>query len=363
MLGESGESGESEEKPANRRRVLEWTGGLEVAARRIVEEEYASYPELKRFGGTAAVEKSVSEAVYHLSFLNQALALGSPSIFIEYGKWTKVLLSNLGLPDVCLEGFFETASRMMPTLLPPEQAHQAGSLLDETLKAVRDTGLEPESYIDPSNPRYEILVEYQRRITMGDRRAAVKVITAAVEGGVPVKDIYMHVFQPFQYEVGRLWHLNRLSVAQEHFYTASTQLAMSMLYDYIFTTEKSGLTTVATCVSDELHEIGIRMVADYMEASGWDTFYLGANMPPAAVVDTVASEDADVLAVSATLPTNVSKIEEIIRLAKDIRPDVKTIVGGPPFMTDRELWRKIGADGTAANFEEGLAVTERLVRS
>ena len=71
--------------------------------------------------------------------------------------------------------------------------------------------------------------------------------------------------------------MNLLSVAQEHYCTAATQLVMSQLYPRIFSTERRGRTLVAARVADDLHEIGLRMVADFFEMEGWDTFYVGAT--------------------------------------------------------------------------------------
>jgi methanogenic corrinoid protein MtbC1 len=87
---------------------------------------------------------------------------------------------------------------------------------------------------------------------------------------------------------------------------------MAQLYPYIFTTEKTGQTMVATCIGGELHELGIRMVADFLEMEGWDTYYLGANTPARAIVQTVQQRRADVLAISGTMPFHVSQIAALV---------------------------------------------------
>ena len=46
------------------------------------------------------------------------------------------------------------------------------------------------------------------------------------------------MFQCSQYEIGRLWQMNKLTVAQEHYCSAATQLIMSLLYPRIFDTKK-----------------------------------------------------------------------------------------------------------------------------
>src|SRR5690606_1855997 len=116
---------------------------------------------------------------------------------------------------------------------------------------------------------------------------------------------YQHIFQPSQYEVGRLWQCNKITVAHEHYCTAATQLIMSGLYSYIFSADRIGKTLVACSISGELHELGIRMVTDFFEMDGWDTYYLGASMPDRQLIEALIEHNADVLAISVTLPTHV----------------------------------------------------------
>ena len=98
-----------------------------------------------------------------------------------------------------------------------------------------------------------------------------------IEAGTPLKDIYLNVFQETQKETGRLWQLSKITVAQEHFITAATQLIMAQLYTYLFTSEKKNKTIIVSCVQGELHEIGARMVADLFEMDGWNSYYFGAK--------------------------------------------------------------------------------------
>lgn len=93
----------------------------------------------------------------------------------------------------------------------------------------------------------------------GDRRGAADRVLDAVRTGTPLRDIYLKVLQPVQHEVGRLWQLNGLSVAQEHFCTAATQLVMSMLYPYLFDGPRTDRVLVATCARGDLHRIGLRV--------------------------------------------------------------------------------------------------------
>jgi len=68
---------------------------------------------------------------------------------------------------------------------------------------------------------------YLDRLLKGKRESALELILNQAKAGVPVKEMYVQVFQPVQYEIGILWQTNKISVAQEHYCTGATQIVMS----------------------------------------------------------------------------------------------------------------------------------------
>jgi methanogenic corrinoid protein MtbC1 len=212
-------------------------------------------------------------------------------------------------------------------------------------------------------PLSDLATRYLAALLKGERHVASQLILNALESGTSIKEIYLQVFQPTQHELGRLWQMNRLTVAQEHYCTAATQLIMSQLYPYIFRTERIGRRLVATCVGGELHEIGVRMVADFFEMEGWDTYYLGANAPLEAIVQATAERQADALAISATMTFHISAVAALIAgvRAAGAGSQVKILVGGRPFNQSGDLWQTVGADGWARDAQEAIAAANRLV--
>jgi MerR family transcriptional regulator, light-induced transcriptional regulator len=242
-----------------------------------------------------------------------------------------------------------------------EASSAAGPYISARLSQPPSLTTELQTYLEAGAPHGELAIRYLTALLDGQRHVASQMILEAVAGGVGVGEIYEHVFQLAQYEVGRLWVLNEVSIAQEHYCTAATQLIMSQLYPYVFASEKRGLTLVATCVAGDYHEVGVRMVTDLFEMDGWSTFYLGANTPPGVVLDTVAQQNADVLAVSVTLSAHVEAVAVLIDGARgraDCK-DVKILVGGGPFRVAPDLWKSLGADGCAGSAREGIALAER----
>lgn len=219
------------------------------------------------------------------------------------------------------------------------------------------------SYIDADDPLGRVAAGYLDDLIAGDRRTAVERIMEAQRSGVSIKEIYEKIFKPVMWETGRLWHKGEISVAHEHFITAVTQLSMSQLYPYLFSSDnRKNRAVIVACVPDELHEIGARMIADFFEMEGWDSYFYGANTPTSSILKAIIENNIEVVALSATMTLHIPKVAELISTIRK-NPEtalVKIIVGGYPFNVTEGLWRKIGADGYAGSAEEGIKLAEKL---
>ena len=106
------------------------------------------------------------------------------------------------------------------------------------------------------------------------------------------------------------------------------------------------------------------MVADFFEMAGWDCFYLGANTPVEAIVDAVKAKSPHLLALSATITTNITRVKNIIQQVREAgQSSLKIMVGGYPFNVEPQAWQKIGADGYAADADSAVETAFRLVNS
>jgi len=218
-------------------------------------------------------------------------------------------------------------------------------------------------FICDHQPLADLAKQYMNTLLQGDRNHAIRLITDAVDNGIDVKDIYFQVFQTSHYEIGRLWLQNKISVAQEHYCSAGTQMIMSQLYPHIFNTNRTGRRLVAACVEGELHQIGIRMVADFFEMEGWDTYYLGANTPGKAILQAVQNQEADILGVYLTMNFHRSTLEDLVNRVRqsETGKKIKILVGGYIFQKTPDLWKKLEVDGWAADAREAVNAANRLL--
>ena len=335
----------------------------EALAQAIVARHYALQPAQWRTYGDEGYQKSLRDTGYHLAYLSEAIAVGAPALFADYIAWVKALFGGLKLPEDAIEQTLESTRLVVREQLAPDMAKLIEEYLMAGLANLRQAATLPPLFVNENLPLGGLAKDYLEALLRGDRQAASRLILDSVARNVEVKDIYLHVFQRTQYEIGRLWQINRISVAQEHFCTAATQLIMSQLYPHIFRTERVGRRLVATCVGGELHEIGVRMVADFFEMAGWDTYYLGANTPADGILRALEERHAQVLGISATITFHVSEVADLIAQvrASQVGQHVKILVGGYPFKVSEDLWRSVNADGFGKDAQQAIAVANELV--
>ena len=237
-------------------------------AEHVTARHYKEHPELLECHGEQGKKRTYEDSLYNLSFLSQAIAVKNPQLFLDYLGWLKVVLFRRKVQLQTMMDHFEYLKAALKENLESEHADVACSYLDEALKRLPELPDEIPSFMDGESKLSLLSHQYLQALLRGDRKTASGLVLEAVEKGTSVKDIYLNVFQTCQYEIGRLWQTNEISVAQEHYCTAATQLIMSQLYPHIFSTEKIGLTLVATCVSGNLHELGSEWLLIFLSWTG-----------------------------------------------------------------------------------------------
>ena len=86
-------------------------------------------------------------------------------------------------------------------------------------------------------------------------------------------------------------------------------------------------------------------------------------MPDINIISAIKEQNSDVLALSVTMPFHLNKAESLIqkiRIDKELEK-LKIILGGYIFNIDTSLWKKLGADGMAHNFNDAVILANQLI--
>lgn len=188
-----------------------------------------------------------------------------------------------------------------------------------------------------------LLERYLAAQLQGQRKEAIRlVVEEGVGAGVSVPDLELKVIGPAQREIGRLWHENRITVAQEHLATAISQLALAQLYRHLPRDPPNGKRVTVACVEGELHEVGARMASDFLEMAGFDVDFLGANVPTDHLLSYVRDTRPDLLCLSATLSFHVPALQDAVTRVRAQDGSLPIAVGGLAFEWAGGLQEQLG---------------------
>jgi methanogenic corrinoid protein MtbC1 len=332
-------------------------------AERVADRLLADKPALARKAGAATrfyVERDVTWLLEHLS---QAIALTDPILFHDHIAWAKSMMTARGLKRADLKRTLELIAEVLDEDLSPAVYSSAITLIEDAIARLNGINEEPAGRLSQPGLHVETARAYTDALVAGDGESARKLVRDKAAAGTPLADVLLHVIEPAQVEIGRLWQINRIDVGQEHFATAVSQDLMAELTGRMAPNGETG-TLVAACVEGELHDTGLRVVNALLEMNGWTSHYLGANTPKAAIHKSVRRVQPEVLALSVTTPYLTWRLADVIA---DLRKDpetagVKVLVGGYPFHVSPSLAKWIGADGTARNAEDAVLLAGDFAR-
>jgi len=333
--------------------------GLRVRLPHIVERAYST----SVVSSPADRDALREEVGRHIDFLLAAGELGRPSLFIEYAGWVSNVSRARRRPSDELDAVFREIREAILELGAPS-ASALISIVDAGLARMReDTSAAASPAAAPDDgPTARLSRLYLELLLAARRRDALDLVMNALDEGLPLEDLYLRVLQPAMREVGRLWERNEISVAQEHYISAATQLIVSQLYPRLLDGPRNGKKLLAACVAPNLHEMGLRFLCDIFELRGWDTHFYGANTPTPDFVESVQKREPDVVAIGATLTCQLPAVSELIRQIRsrtgEKRPRI--LVGGAAFWGHEELWKEIGADGFARDALAAIELSDAL---
>ena len=177
----------------------------------------------------------------------------------------------------------------------------------------------------------DIYRNYLAALLAGEHGPCHAVVLSLLERGVEIKDLYLDLFQRSLYEIGEMWERRKISVAVEHIATAITESLLPLVYPMIFSAEHFDNSVVISCATNEFHQIGGKMVADFFELHGWHGYFLGANTPERDLLQMIDEKQPQLVGLSLSvyfnLPNLVKTTENLMRRW----PELQIIVGGQAF--------------------------------
>lgn len=294
--------------------------------------------------------------------LSAAVAVGEPGLFTARVSWSRQAMAARYMENINLADSLERLRDVVTEILPPESSVEALLCLDEAISSYNDELTKPElSELNPRVPHQKLALFYLQAALEGNVLEAMDVVLDAIDDGLDPRLAITEVLLAAQREVGHLWHLDQITIAEEHLVTSTTLRLMAVIASRWSRAPDNGRTAVAASIAGNAHDVGIRAISYLMELDGWRIIYLGSDVPRSNLPAAVHFFDADLILISLTLSSQLTSLSDTIR---DIRSTcdnpVKIMVGGNAFRDAPEIWKTMGADGYADNAETALQLASEL---
>jgi methylmalonyl-CoA mutase cobalamin-binding domain/chain len=297
-----------------------------------------------------------------LEVLAEALATGRQALLDQEMAWRKVAHRSRGVADELLVDSLNRLRGELEDRLPDGPGRMAARCLEDAAKRLADAPKEQASYLE-DGPLVNEARRYLECILEADRDGALAIVDELLRRPVEPGEIHEQIVTRTQRELGRMWQMNEAHIGEEHFGSAVADEALSRIRAHEAAPARTGERVLLAAVAGNMHDLGIRMVADHMRWAGFDAVLLGANMPAEDIVQSAIDFDTKLVVLSAHLATHVTSLAraiKAIRAAKRLR-GVPVLVGGPPFAVVEDLWQVVGADGVSLSAPQAPVVARGLL--
>ncbi|MFO1323612.1 MAG: cobalamin B12-binding domain-containing protein [Burkholderiales bacterium] len=180
--------------------------------------------------------------------------------------------------------------------------------------------------------------------------------------GVSLAAIYLELLQPAARRVGELWVADLRDFSDVTVAVGRMQQVLRGISDEFrgeLECAPSGRRLLLAPALGEQHSFGLFIVADFFARAGWEVWG-GPAEPDYVMLRQVRDVWFDVVGLSLGCGQRIDRLAEEIKAlrAASRNPAVGVLVGGPAFCGRPELAVVVGADGTAADGREAVAVAE-----
>jgi methanogenic corrinoid protein MtbC1 len=294
--------------------------------------------------------------------LAAAVRVAQPVLFAQRMQWLRRAARARGVGEQDLKRALLSLCTALRREVPGNLQPAIAPALALAVRAF-DGALSPDPLaLDAAKPVDRLALRYVALCLEGKPEEARALVLRELDGALTPAAAYTQVLLAAEREIGQLWHVGDLSIAEEHLVSESTRELMALIVAKHAPPRPLGPSLIAASVAGNAHDLGLRAVADLFRIAGWRCLYLGANVPAEDLGRAAETFDVELVVLNATLSTQLKPLGEAIETIRRLAPRRKILVGGLAFGGLPDLWQQLGADAHAPTIEGAVAVGAALVQ-
>lgn len=171
---------------------------------------------------------------------------------------------------------------------------------------------------------------------------------------ITVVQLYEDILYSALKKIGNNIETEKMDIWEEHMYSNIARNIIEISYPYVYESrmDSMGKKAIVLCPSEEYHELGARIVSDFLTILGYEVLFLGANTPSETIFDVIEKEKPDLVGISVSNYYNLIEVKKLIKEIKGKNNNTKILVGGSALENNKNRIDKNDIDYYGSNFQE-----------
>ena len=200
---------------------------------------------------------------------------------------------------------------------------------------------------------------YFNAIMAGNEDSAINLVNALLALRLSMESIYIDVFQWGVNYIGELYQRGETDEVHEHMASEITERMMTRVIQFYTPVARTTQRALLGCVAGNWHLIGIRMLSDGLKGMGWETVFLGADVPTLSFISMTKTMCPDLVVVSCAMEDQSAAAHQLIAGLNALRQNnqelsFQLVAGGHYFQKHAEELTHLPIDFTASDLPEFL---------
>ncbi len=206
------------------------------------------------------------------------------------------------------------------------------------------------------------LLRYLQPLLAGRRWECFDLVNEALRHGQSAEELVCDVIWPAMSQVERLYRDDRIDTATEHLACRINRTAADQVQPHLPRRPATGRRVLVACAPTESEELGGQLMADLLQADGWEVYFIGGGVPDDEVLQLVGKLRPHLMLIYGAVPETVPATRAVIERIREIGvcSEMNIIVTGGIFGRADGLWREVGADAHCETPRDVIATARNL---
>jgi methanogenic corrinoid protein MtbC1 len=197
-----------------------------------------------------------------------------------------------------------------------------------------DTPEEREAAYHIQQGDFQIMVPQVERLALqGEYGHIQEMLSELYLARHPLYEIYDKMVTPVLHHIGELWANGQINITEEHVASQGIKESMIRLQDIVQSSEEMNEKVLCMNLSEEIHDIAIKMVQHILEERGFQVLFTGQRTPAERMEEVLSTYQPRRIYISSTYIENQTamqaELDHTLQICWNLR--TRVFVGGAGF--------------------------------